>query len=73
MTEEKGKEHLFRFMSVVSRLLLWFIDHKCLNADSVLTVVSPQHLSATSCQAEGRYGHWVYNEKASPGILRFSR
>lgn len=41
-------------------------------ADSVLTVLPPQHLSATSCRAEGRYGHWVYNEMAPPGFPDFS-
>lgn len=29
MREEDDREHLFRFLSVMSRLLLWFIDHKC--------------------------------------------
>lgn len=37
-------------------------------ADIVVTVLPPQHLSATSCQAEGRYGHWVYHETAPPSF-----
>lgn len=37
-------------------------------ADSVLTVLPSQHLFATSCQAEGWYGHWVYREMAPPGF-----
>lgn len=28
-TEEEGREHLFRLLSVMSRLHLWFIDRKC--------------------------------------------